>query len=101
MAEWLGARLHIRRPVDSVPYTCRWAFYTVQVPGLNVFLLLFIRLNVFLLLFTDSFCCSVVSVEQEQQENGRTFTCSTLHMCIDLHCVFCVLQLVMGINPSS
>ena len=39
----------------------------------NVFLLLFTRLNVHTIVVHDSFCCSVVSVEQEQQKNGRTF----------------------------
>ena len=43
----------------------------------NVFLLLFTRLNVHTIVVHDSFCCSVVSVEQEQQKNGRTFRCST------------------------
>ena len=43
----------------------------------NVFLLLFTRLNVHTIVVHDSFCCSVVSVEQEQQKNGRTFRYST------------------------
>ena len=43
----------------------------------NVFLLLFTRLNVHTIVVHDSFCCSVVSVEQEQQKNGRTFRCSS------------------------
>ena len=40
--------------------------------------MLFTRLNVHTIVVHDSFCCSVVSVEQEQQKNGRTFRYSTL-----------------------
>ena len=47
----------------------------------NVFLLLFTRLNVHTIVVHDSFCCSVVSVEQEQQKNGRTFRCSSGKRC--------------------
>ena len=72
MAEWLGARLHIGRPVGSVPR--RASYCSGSRP--NVFLLLFTRLNVHTIVVHDSFCCSVVSVEQEQQKNGRTFRCS-------------------------
>ena len=58
----------------------RWASYCSGSRP-NVFLLLFTRLNVHTIVVHDSFCCSVVSVEQEQQKNGRTFRCSSGGSC--------------------